>query len=397
MIARVALRLLRETRPKALGAFCLNFGLGGVGAVRRFRRRARRGEYFPAFLFVSVTDSCNLRCQGCWVAPGGAAREMEPEALDRIIVEGASRGSTTFGILGGEPLLYGPLLEVLARHPRCYFLLFTNGTLIDDGLAAEMARLGNVSPVISIEGRERVSDVRRGGSSVYERTMAGVDHCTRNRLITGVSTSICRSNLRELATEAFATELVERGVHYLWFSIYRPVGPQPCPELALSADEIVDLRRFMVDLRCRVPLLVVDSYWDHDGRALCPAAVGIGHHIGPAGHLEPCPPIQLALETVGDGADLADTVVGSVFLDSFRRLAAESTRGCILLERPDLLRRAAVDAGAHDSSGRGTVLAELEAMSPRTSHHLPGREIAEKEWSYRFAKKNWFFGFGAYG
>ena len=32
----------------------------------------------------------------------------------------------------------------------------------------------------------------------------------------------------------------------------------------------------------------------------------------------------------------------------------------------------------------------------RPSQHDPGNEIPEKHWMYRFAKKHWFFGFGAY-
>jgi hypothetical protein len=36
-------------------------------------------------------------------------------------------------------------------------------------------------------------------------------------------------------------------------------------------------------------------------------------------------------------------------------------------------------------------------MTCRAGHHLPGQEIPEKHWAYRFAKKHWFFGFGAYG
>ena len=40
---------------------------------------------------------------------------------------------------------------------------------------------------------------------------------------------------------------------------------------------------------------------------------------------------------------------------------------------------------------------ELKAMTPHMSQNTPGSEIPEKSWMYRFAKKNWFFGFGAYG
>ncbi|MCP4903258.1 MAG: radical SAM protein [bacterium] len=397
MITRFASRMLTEVAPRPLVRFGVNFGLKGMMAVHAFKRRIERDEFFPAFLFLSVTDRCNLRCQGCWVSSNGSKRELDLDSLDRLIVESARKGVSTFGILGGEPLMHEGLLELFARHPESYFLLFTNGTMITDEVAERLRQLANVSPLISIEGRESVSDERRGGSGVYERSMKGVDQCRRQGLVTGVATSVCASNYDDLVNEAFVRELVERGVHYLWFYIYRPVGPDPAPELVLKPEQILGLRRFMVDIRSRVPMLIVDSYWDHDGRAMCPAAVGIGYHVGPGGDIEPCPPVQFARENINQGKSLADLVQNSQFLARFREVASTSTRGCLLMERPELLLAAVAESGAHDSSGRGSAVAELKSLQPCPSHHVPDAEIPESYWPYRLAKKNWFFGFGAYG
>jgi hypothetical protein len=67
-----------------------------------------------------------------------------------------------------------------------------------------------------------------------------------------------------------------------------------------------------------------------------------------------------------------------------------------VLERPDIVRDLVRKHGARDSTQRGTAMAEFEAMTPRHSQHHPGQEIPEEHWAYRFAKKHWFFGFGAY-
>jgi MoaA/NifB/PqqE/SkfB family radical SAM enzyme len=389
-------RVLHETNPWLLARFARGLGWGGARAMRAFRRRAVRGELFPAFLFISVTSRCNLRCRGCWATHVSPARELDLATLDRIVTQAKARGSTTIGILGGEPLLHAGLLELLARHRDCYFLLFSNGTLIDREVARALRRAGNVSPLISIEGRAAVSDERRGGGAVLARTMAGVRHCVEEGLVTGAASSLCRSNIGELATEAFLDELIGRGVHYAWFYLYRPVGADPAPELALDQEQVLALRRFLVEMRRRKPLMLVDSYWGDRGQALCPAAMGIACHIGPGGEIEACPPIQLATESVRDG-DLYDLVTGSAWLREFREVARRATPGCVLLERPAELLRAAARVGAIDSSGRGRVLAELAAMDPRPSHHTPGRELAEPFGPYRWAKRRWFFGLGAYG
>jgi len=397
MLFGLARRMLTETDPRLLLRFAWNFGVRGVRASRRFQAGVRRGQIFPPFIFISVTSACNLRCQGCWVTVNGKAKALEAETLDRIIRESKAHGSTFFGILGGEPLLHPDLFRVLGRHRDAYFQVFTNGTLLTEEAVRAFRRLGNVTPLISIEGLEAVSDVRRGGREVFRRAIEGLDRCRRHGLLTGIATSVCRSNIAELVTESFVRLAIRRGVQYLWYYIYRPVGPNPAPDLALSEDEILSVRRFIVEMRRRAPILLVDAYWDAMGRALCPAAVGISAHINPWGDIEPCPPVQFAMDAVGGNGDLVDTIRGSTFLRAFRTLASETTRGCVLLERPDLLRAFLARIGARDTSGRGTGFKELAAMAPRAGHHIPGREIPESHWLYRFAKKHWFSGFGAYG
>ena len=86
----------------------------------------------------------------------------------------------------------------------------------------------------------------------------------------------------------------------------------------------------------------------------------------------------------------------SEFLRDFRNLATSTTRGCIVLERPDLLKELVLRHGAKDSTARETALAELDGMSVRPSQYSPGNEIPEKNWFYRFAKKHWFSDFGVY-
>ena len=86
----------------------------------------------------------------------------------------------------------------------------------------------------------------------------------------------------------------------------------------------------------------------------------------------------------------------SSYLQDFRDMARKTTRGCIVLERPDMLKAFVERHAAPDTTARQTALAELEAMQARHSQHMPGNQVPEKHWMYRFAKKHWFFGFGAY-
>ena len=396
MIFTLARRMLSEVEPRLLWKFAFNFGLKGMVSVERFKRRLKQGVHFPPFLYISVINSCNLKCQGCWVDVQSPRKMIDKATLNRVIREAKRRGNSYFGILGGEPFLHPDLLDVFDAHPDCYFQVFTNGQLITDAVARRLRDAGNVTPLISVEGSATVSDERRGKLNVLNRTMAGLEACKRAGLITGVATSVCRTNIDDLLSEAWLRRLIDLGIHYAWFHTYRPVGPQPAEGLALSPEQILQVRRFVVTMRSKLPIAIVDPYWDHNGQALCPMATGVSHHIGPSGDIEPCPIIQFAKESIHDDRGIYNLLTQSAFLKDFREASAQATRGCVVLERPDLVKAIVLKHAAYDTTSRQTALEELDKMTPRTSQHNPGNEIPEENWAYRLAKRNWFFGFGAY-
>ena len=395
MLIPLARRLLTEADPKVIGKFVYNFGFKGIRSVEKHKRRLKKGVSFPPFLFISVISGCQLRCQGCWVDVEAPSKRLSLQDLNRIVNDAKSHGNSYFGILGGEPFLHPELLDFFAAHPDSYFQVFTNGQLITDEIARRLRKLGNVTPLISIEGTRTISDERRGRSNVLDKTLVGLENCRRHKLLIGVATSVCQTNIEELVTEEWLRLLIGMGVHYAWFHTYRVIGPDASPELALRPEQVLAVRRFIVKMRARLPIAIVDAYWDDRGEALCPMATGVSHHISPYGDIEPCPIIQFARETVRDGA-LYDTMTRSAFLADFRATAARTTHGCIVLERPDLVKDLVMKHGARDTTQRLTALAEIGRLQSRNSQHLPGHEIPEEHWVYRFAKKRWFFGFGAY-
>ena len=190
--------------------------------------------------------------------------------------------------------------------------------------------------------------------------------------------------------------LIEMGVMYTWFHVYRPMGPDACPDLCLTPEQVLQARGFVVEMRARKPIIIIDAYYDGEGRALCPAANGISHHINPWGDIEPCPVIQFAKESIYDERPLKEVIGQSAFLRDFRETAATHTRGCIILERPDLLRGLIERHAAHDTTARNQALAELESFECRSSQYNPGHEIPEKSWAYRLAKRFFFNDYGTY-
>lgn len=393
---KLATRILQSVDPKLLRRFAWNFGYKGIRSIQRFKKRMKDGVYFPPFLYISVLNTCNLRCQGCWVDVDKPQVKIDLDHLNRIVNDAKDHGNSFFGILGGEPFMYPDLFEFLAEHQDCFFQIFTNGQLITDAKAKKLRKLANATPLVSIEGNEIVSNERRGGKKVYERTLRGLQNCLDNKLMTGVATSLCQTNIQQLLTREWLQKLIDMGVHYAWYHTYRPVGPQIHEELALTPEQAREVRQFVVDARCELPIGLVDAYYDGEGKAVCPMATGISHHIGPTGGVEPCPIIQFATDTVQKSESIYETLTKSEFMKDFRETAAKHTRGCIVLERPDLVQDLAKKHGAQDTTIRQAAMQELEGMTPKGSQYLPEHEIPEKNIFYRWAKRWWYNDFGAY-
>ncbi|MCA9105699.1 MAG: radical SAM protein [Planctomycetales bacterium] len=398
MYLRLAKRMLFETDKRLVWKLAWNMGVKGMRAIHRHKRRLKRGEFFPPYLYISIINSCNLRCQGCWVDVAHKQKKIELDALDRMIREAKAMGNSFFGLLGGEPFMHKELLELLGRHPDAYFQVFTNGHFITPEVAQKLRRLGNVTPLVSVEGTNLVSDERRGRAGVLDQTLAGLQNCLDAKVLTGVCTSLCQSNYSDLLREEWIDRLIDMGVMYTWYHIYRPVGPLPNADLALTLDQQREARQFVVDMRVKKPIIIIDAYYDADGNALCPAATGFTHHINPWGDIEPCPIIQFAKESIHDPRPLKEVFNESAFLRDFRKTAAQHTRGCIALERPDLLEQLAARHEAEDSTARKTAFTELAAAGRHPSQFRPELPpIRERSWAYRLAKKFAFHDYGVYG
>jgi len=393
---RLILRFLFSSDRRCRHKFIFNMIFKGIRGLLAHRSRQKRGEHFPAFHFISLTDECNLRCQGCWVSRGGRKRELDLAAVNSIIARGKQKKSYFYGILGGEPLMYPALFDIFRSHHDAYFQLFTNGLLMSDEAAAELKRCGNVTPLISFEGDEKAADIRRGGREVYRKTLDALQRCSRHGLISGIAMSVCKSNLNLALSDDFLKMMWDNGAYYVWYYIFRPAGENPSYELALSRDEIATLRRFMVDARTRHPLAIVDSYWRADGTPFCPAAEALSHHINPSGDIEPCPVLQFSQYTLTQNGDLDAYYNSPELLLKLKNAIHEKTNGCVLMEDPAWLAQFIEDNNARNTSGRGEYLRQLRS-APVLCSHGSAPVIPERSFIYKFAKRNAFFGMGSYG
>jgi len=394
MLAKLAYRTATELKPRIAAKAAHLWVFKGMLAVNAYRSRLRKKDLYPPFMFIALTNTCNLRCQGCWVEKEGEAYHLPAQDLDNIIHSGKRMSAYYYTLLGGEPYMYKGIWDIFNRHKDCYFQTITNGMLFTERNADRVAEAGNITPLISIDGAALNNDKRRG-EGVYDSALKGMERLKQRGVLFGTACTITKENLDEVLCDKYLEDMIRRGCMYIWYYVYRPVGEDPHPEYCLSTDDLVEARRRLVALRHKHPIIIIDSYWTAEGEAFCPAAMGMGFHIGPRGSIEICPPLSFATDLTSDNqGDLVKTIRESKFLRGFKDFVKVRTKGCVILENPQELVQYIQGHGAKDYSTRGA-FAEFDGITPRHSQHLPGREIPESSWLYWFLKKNVFFGMGA--
>jgi MoaA/NifB/PqqE/SkfB family radical SAM enzyme len=200
---------------------------GEAGAKELFKDEF--GVYPPEVLLISPTKYCNLRCKGCYADSEAKSEKLKWDTFDRIVQEAHDFwGARFFVFSGGEPLIYRDnshnVLDIVEKYSDCYFMMYTNATLIDDKLAKRMGRLGNVMPAISVEGMKERTDDRRG-QGVFDQICAAMERLRREKVLFGISMTATRENCEEvLSDEVINFYFEEMGALFGWIFHYMPIG-----------------------------------------------------------------------------------------------------------------------------------------------------------------------------
>ena len=121
MFPTLATRIVRTTDLRLLAKFRWNFGIKGLISVENFKSQIKRSEYFSPFLYLSIINSCNLRCRGYWGDVEAEQTAIVLDMLNRTITNAKSHGNVFFGILGGERFIHPGLLGLPGSHSDACF------------------------------------------------------------------------------------------------------------------------------------------------------------------------------------------------------------------------------------------------------------------------------------
>ena len=106
--------------------------------------------------------------------------------MQKIVDEGNDMGVYLFTLLGGEPFMWDELLDFARENSDSYFQVFTNGTLLDHDTIDELAKVGNIAPMLSLEGSPS-SPTSAAATASHDQVMEIMDHLGEAGVLFGYS------------------------------------------------------------------------------------------------------------------------------------------------------------------------------------------------------------------
>ena len=370
----------------------LNLGFTGAYYGKKIinEKREEHGCNVPWLILMDPTSACNMRCKGCWAAEYGHNQSLSFEELDNIIKQGKELGIFFYMYTGGEPLIRkDDLIKLCEKHRDCYFVSFTNGTLIDEAFADEMARVGNFSVTLSLEGFEEENDGRRG-NGCFEKVMHAMDILRERGLIFGTSICYTSKNIETVLSDKFLDMIIDKGVMYSWYFNYMPVGNDAVPELIPTVEQREYIYNRVREIRAfegGKPIMLLDFQNDGEYVGGCIAGGRNYLHINSAGDVEPCVFIHYSNSNIRENT-LLESLKSPIFMEykNGQPFNENHLRPCPMLENPELISEMVKRSNAHS-----TDLISPEKVENLTEKCIPyseaWKEKADELWEKSRAGK----------
>jgi len=154
---------------------------------------------------IEFNRDCNFNCIYCYARNGVSGKqELTAEEIRDVIDQAKKIGVKKVIILGGEPMLYPRIMEMIdfIKGLDIEIELFTNGTNITESLAKKLSEKGVVVVLKLNTSDEKLQDILAGRKGAYRQIHTALDNLKKagypGTVPMGISTVICRQNFNEL-------------------------------------------------------------------------------------------------------------------------------------------------------------------------------------------------------
>lgn len=155
-----------------------------------------------SYLFLNVTNACNLSCPFCGISAGSPLNEeLTLEELHDLLNQAKALGIKNVLLGGGEPFLRPDFLDLLhiCDNLGIRISIETNGTLINEDIIHALKSLSMVEVEVSLDGITAETHERlRGKKGCFSATLNGIKLLAESKIPFFIQTLLSEINYEEI-------------------------------------------------------------------------------------------------------------------------------------------------------------------------------------------------------
>ncbi|MBE7411762.1 MAG: radical SAM protein [Leptospiraceae bacterium] len=169
-----------------------------VRLMRKFNRKR-----LPASATISLTRLCQCECEHCsavYYNKSKGKKELSLSELKSAILETVELGVTNIILLGGEPLLFKGIFDLIESIPKdkANVIMFTNGEFLSKETCERLKESGLLGAFVSVDSTDpEEHDRLRLRKGLFQKLLKGIQNMNDAGLIPGISSYLTGERLRE--------------------------------------------------------------------------------------------------------------------------------------------------------------------------------------------------------
>ena len=194
----------------------------------KINRDGRHGS-----VIMEITKRCNQQCPHCY-SQAQRNKSMSDKTIKQIIKLVRGNYKHIF-ITGGEPTLDMRVLSIAKTNPDIIFFMFTNGGPINQAYARKLSAVGNLIPVLSVDGSSQKQHDYFKGKGSYSKVKQAIKILNAAQIPWGYLSMVTNLNARQVLSKQFVKTMKSKGAILGRYLEYIPVGQCAAAKLIPTA------------------------------------------------------------------------------------------------------------------------------------------------------------------
>jgi radical SAM protein with 4Fe4S-binding SPASM domain len=269
-------------------------------------------RFVPLVMSWNVTRECNMKCSHCYInaTKKKLANELSTQEGKNLMDQICKVSKPLLILSGGEPLLRPDIYELIeyGASKGLKMGLGSNGSLIDDAVAAKLKAAGITTVSISLDSHIPAQhDEFRGVAGAWEKAVNACKALRKNNVLVQVNTTLTHENYDQIDDIMSLAEGIGVENFHLFFLVptgrgtkLTDISPQKYEDMIINTFAKVSKHRLNVRPSCAPQFMRIAKGMGLDMRQWVRGCLAGLYYcrIYPNGDVTPCPYLPVKLGNI---------------------------------------------------------------------------------------------------